>query len=143
MMLAALSPQGSSPSTMLTVAKRPLNATSGTFQPINSQTQLVSELLEDRIVVPGMTQLDGTYIILVAIPKAAAIAPATSQVSSESEMTLASTTKRDTIQEEKEALYLVNYLKRRGLDPAEVAVAMDKYINKNSKSVMTSNASVA
>lgn len=68
-MLAALKPAGSSPSTMLTVAKRALNATSGQFQPINPGVQLVRELPEDRIQVPGMDQLDGQYIILVGEPK--------------------------------------------------------------------------
>jgi hypothetical protein len=69
-MLVALSSQGSSPSTMLTVAKRPLNATSGQFMPLNSASQIVRELPEDRIQVPGMTQVDGQYIILVTQPKA-------------------------------------------------------------------------
>jgi len=65
-MLAALKPMGSSPSTMLTIAKRALNATSGQFLPVSPDTQVVSELPEDRILLPGMTQSDGQYIILVA-----------------------------------------------------------------------------
>jgi hypothetical protein len=68
-MLAALKPMGSSPSTMLTVAKRALNATSGQFMPLMADSQVVRELPEDRIQIPGMTQLDGQYIILVADPK--------------------------------------------------------------------------
>jgi hypothetical protein len=69
MMLANLKPAGSSPTTMLTVAKRLLNATSGQFQPINANAQVVHELKEDRILVPGLTQLDGQYIILVTALK--------------------------------------------------------------------------
>lgn len=51
---------------MLTVAKRALNATTGQFQAVNNQ--LVKELSEDRIVVKGLTQLDGQYIVLVTAP---------------------------------------------------------------------------
>lgn len=69
MMLANLKPAGSSPTTMLTVAKRPLNATSGQFQPINADSQTVHELKEDRILVPGLMQLVGQYIILVTAPR--------------------------------------------------------------------------
>lgn len=65
-MLAAMKPAGSSPSTMLTLAKRALNGTSGQFMPLNASTQVVRELPEDRILIPGMTQLDGQYIILVS-----------------------------------------------------------------------------
>lgn len=68
-MLVAMKPAGSSPSTMLTVAKRALNATSGQFLPVNPDAQQVRELPEDRISIPGMTQLDGQYIILVTEPK--------------------------------------------------------------------------
>lgn len=69
-MLVALKPEGSSPSTMLVVAKRALNATSGQFMPIRPDTQVVRELPEDRILIPRATQLDGQYIILVtAEPK--------------------------------------------------------------------------
>lgn len=62
-------PNGASPTTMLTVAKRALNATSGQFMPINEASQVVNDLGEDRIAVPGMTQLDGQYVILVTPPK--------------------------------------------------------------------------
>jgi len=65
-----MKPSGSSPSTMLTVAKRALNATSGQFLPLNPGVQVVRELPEDRIQVPGMDQLDGQYVILVGEPKA-------------------------------------------------------------------------
>jgi hypothetical protein len=68
-MLVAMRPAGSSPSTMLTVAKRALNATSGQFLPVNAAVQVVKELPEDRIHIPAMTQLDGQYIILVTDPK--------------------------------------------------------------------------
>jgi hypothetical protein len=70
-MLAALRPAGSSPSTMLTVAKRALNATSGQFMPFNPDLQVVRELPEDRIQIQNVTRLDGQYIILVTQPKAA------------------------------------------------------------------------
>jgi len=50
-MLTVLRPGGSSPSTMLTVAKRALNATSGQFMPFNSDLQTVRELPEDRIQI--------------------------------------------------------------------------------------------
>lgn len=56
---------------MLTVAKRAANSTSGMFMPLNQDTQEVRELPEDRIVLPGMTQLDGQYVILVTQPRAA------------------------------------------------------------------------
>ena len=69
-MLATLKPQGSSPSTMLTVAKRAAGATTGMFMPLAQNTQVVRELPEDRIVLSGMTQLDGQYVILVTQPKA-------------------------------------------------------------------------
>ena len=64
-MLVALRPAGSSPSTMLTVAKRAVNASSDPFMPVNKDAQVVRELPEDRIQLPGMMQLDGQYIILV------------------------------------------------------------------------------
>lgn len=69
MMLVAMKPAGSSPSTMLTFAKWALNATSGQFMPVNAGVQVVKELPEDRIHVPAMSQLDGQYIILVTDPK--------------------------------------------------------------------------
>jgi len=69
-MLVALRPAGSSPSTMLTVAKRAVNASSGQFTPVNEDAQYVRELPEDRIQLPAMMQLDGQYIILVTNPKA-------------------------------------------------------------------------
>ncbi|TVY71549.1 hypothetical protein LSUE1_G006174 [Lachnellula suecica] len=64
-MLVAMKPAGSSPTTMLTVAKRALNGTSGQFMPIDAARQKVLELPDDRIEVSGMTQLDGQYVILV------------------------------------------------------------------------------
>lgn len=70
-MLVALRPGGSSPTTMLTVAKRAVNATSGQFMPVNKDGQFVRELPEDRIQLPGVTQLDGQYIILITNPQAA------------------------------------------------------------------------
>ncbi|KAF4633781.1 hypothetical protein G7Y89_g4330 [Cudoniella acicularis] len=69
-MLVALRPAGSSPSTMLTVAKRAVNASSGQFTPVNKDAQFVRELPEDRIQLPGIMQLDGQYVILVTNPKA-------------------------------------------------------------------------
>ena len=69
-MLTALRPAGSSPSTMLTVAKRALNATSGQFMPFNPDLQTVRELPEDRIQIQNVNRLDGQYIILVTQPKA-------------------------------------------------------------------------
>jgi hypothetical protein len=38
--------------------------------PLIASSQVVRELPEDRIQIPGMTQLDGQYIILVTNPKA-------------------------------------------------------------------------
>ncbi|KAH7319277.1 hypothetical protein BKA65DRAFT_98212 [Rhexocercosporidium sp. MPI-PUGE-AT-0058] len=70
MMLAAMRPDGSSPSTMLTVGRRALNATSGQFLPFNGDVQFVRELPEDKVVVPQVYQLDGQYILLVTQPKA-------------------------------------------------------------------------
>lgn len=67
-MLAAMRPMGASPSTMLTVAKRPLNATSGQFMPFNTDAQTVRELPEDRIQIQNVNRLDGQYIILVTTP---------------------------------------------------------------------------
>jgi hypothetical protein len=64
----AMHPNGSSPSTMLTVYKRALNATSGEFLPINDVQQVVRELPEDRIMVP-ITQMDGKYTVLVTQAK--------------------------------------------------------------------------
>jgi hypothetical protein len=51
------------------VYKRPLNATSGQFLPINAAQQVVRELPEDRIMVP-ITQMDGRYTVLVTQAKA-------------------------------------------------------------------------
>jgi len=68
-MLAAMRPMGASPSTMLTVAKRALNATSGQFMPFNTDAQTVRELPEDRIQIQNVNRLDGQYIILVTTPK--------------------------------------------------------------------------
>lgn len=68
-MLQAMRPYGFSPSTMLTVYKRPLNATSGQFLPLLADNQVVRELPEDRIEISKMTQLDGVYVILVTAPK--------------------------------------------------------------------------
>jgi hypothetical protein len=53
---------------MLMVYKRPLNATSGGFLPVNADQQVVRELPEDRIMVP-LTQLDGRYTVLVTQAK--------------------------------------------------------------------------
>ncbi|CZS99040.1 uncharacterized protein RAG0_07538 [Rhynchosporium agropyri] len=69
MMLAAMKPDGSSPSTMLMVARRPLNATSGTFLPFNQDSQYVRELPQDKVVLPQVSQLDGQYVLLVTQPK--------------------------------------------------------------------------
>lgn len=137
MMLAALRPQGSSPTTMLTVAKRPLNATSGTFMPINSEIQAVSELLEDRIVVPRMTRLDGQYVILVTAPKDASSTVAVT--SPGAQMVPGSMVKRGATPEDAEARYILNYLANRGLDASDVAAAMTAYISTASKSMQTSD----
>jgi hypothetical protein len=66
--LAAKRPNGSSPSTMLMVGRRALNATSGTFLPFNEGQQVVNELPEDRIYVSGVTQLDGQYLMMIIPP---------------------------------------------------------------------------
>lgn len=68
-MLAAALPGGSSPTTMLTLARRPLNATSGEFLPFMEENQFVHELSEDRILITGVTQFDGQWLILVTPPK--------------------------------------------------------------------------
>lgn len=68
-MLVAMRPQQSSPSTMLTVAKRGLNSGNQPFVPINPNIQSVRELPEDRILLPQMSQLDGEYVILVTPAK--------------------------------------------------------------------------
>jgi len=68
-MLVALKLAGSSPSTMLVVAKRSLNTSSEQFVPVNADAQVVRELPEDRILVPGVSQLDGQYVILITDPK--------------------------------------------------------------------------
>lgn len=67
-LLADNVPTGFSPTTMLVVAKRPLNATSGQFQTISASQQKVLELPEDRITVSGLTQLDGQYLVLIVQP---------------------------------------------------------------------------
>lgn len=53
---------------MLQVGRRPLNATSGTFLSFNADKQIVRELPEDRIMVKGVTDLDGQYIMMVTPP---------------------------------------------------------------------------
>jgi len=67
-MLAQMRPNGASPSTMLVVGRRALNATSGTFLPFNPGQQEVRELPEDRIVVRGVKDLDGQYLMMVTQP---------------------------------------------------------------------------
>ena len=68
-MLVAQRPGGSSPTTMLTVAKRPLNASAATvFQLIDPKTLSVRELFEDRIVVSNIRQVDGQYVVLITPP---------------------------------------------------------------------------
>lgn len=67
-MLARLRPNGASPSTMLQVGRRALNATSGTFLPFMPGQQEVRELPEDRIVVRGVKDLDGQYLMMVTQP---------------------------------------------------------------------------
>lgn len=68
-MLARLRPGGASPSAMLVVGRRALNATSGTFLPFNDGQQEVRELPEDRIIVRGVKDLDGQYLMMVTQPK--------------------------------------------------------------------------
>jgi len=68
MMLAQQRPYGASPTTMLQVGRRPLNATSGTFLPFNPGGQIVRELPEDRIMVTGVKDLDGQYIMMITPP---------------------------------------------------------------------------
>lgn len=72
-MLVALKPAGSSPSTMLVVAKRSLNTSSEQFVPVNADAQVVRELPDDRILVPGVSQLDGQYVILITDPKSVGV----------------------------------------------------------------------
>ena len=68
-MLAQLRPGGSSPTTMLAVAHRPLNASAATvYQVVDRASQQVHELSEDRIVVSNMRQVDGQYVVLVTPP---------------------------------------------------------------------------
>jgi hypothetical protein len=67
-MLVAMRPQGLSPSTMLTVGRRALNVTSGTFSPFNEDKHVVRGLPEGRILVSGI-KLDGQYIIIATPPK--------------------------------------------------------------------------
>lgn len=69
LMLLALRPGGSSPTTMLTVARRPLRAPASTvYKMIDSANQKVVELTEDRVVVTNITQVDGEYVLLVTRP---------------------------------------------------------------------------
>lgn len=68
-MLTAALPNGSSPTTMLVLARRPLNATSGEFLPFMEDSQVVHEINEDRIVITGLTQFDGQWLILITPPK--------------------------------------------------------------------------
>ncbi len=69
LMLLALRPGGSSPTTMLTVARRPLHAPASTvYKMLDSANQKVVELSEDRIVVTNIAQVDGEYVLLVTPP---------------------------------------------------------------------------
>ncbi|KAG7291190.1 hypothetical protein NEMBOFW57_001202 [Staphylotrichum longicolle] len=69
LMLAALRPGGSSPTTMLAVARRPLHAPASTvYEMIDPANQEVLELTEDRIVVTNITKVDGQYVVLVTPP---------------------------------------------------------------------------
>lgn len=62
-------PGGLSLSTVFTVAKRPLNSSaSAVFQPIQSARLSVEELLEGRIVVSNIRQVDGQYVVLRTSP---------------------------------------------------------------------------
>ncbi|KAF4635015.1 hypothetical protein G7Y89_g3081 [Cudoniella acicularis] len=70
-MLMALQPAGSTTLPMLSVGKRALNATSGQFLPMNANAQVDSELNQDRIEVPNVTQLNGQYLLLVTKPAGA------------------------------------------------------------------------
>lgn len=69
MMLVQKRPYGASPTMQLQVGRRPLNATSGTFLPFNPGSQVVRELPEDRIMVTGVTDLDGQYIMMITSPR--------------------------------------------------------------------------
>ena len=69
LMLLALRPGGSSPTAMLTVARRPLRAPASTvYKMIDFANQKVIELTEDRVVVTNITQVDGEYVLLVTGP---------------------------------------------------------------------------
>ena len=68
-MLVQQRPYGASPTMMLQVGRRALNATSGTFLPFNPTAQLVRELPEDRIMVTGVKDLDGQYIMMITPPR--------------------------------------------------------------------------
>ncbi|KAF2475301.1 uncharacterized protein BDR25DRAFT_382231 [Lindgomyces ingoldianus] len=63
-MLAAKTGNATNAQQWLTVAKRSLNATSEKFTPLAPASQ-VRFTSGDRIVVPGFTQLDGQYVVLV------------------------------------------------------------------------------
>ncbi|KAK3940117.1 hypothetical protein QBC46DRAFT_354389 [Diplogelasinospora grovesii] len=81
-MLVQKRPGGSSPSTMLVVAKRALNAkTTDKFQVMPMNTQAVNELPEDRITVRDVKQVDGEYILLITPPAGVANSPQTIQQS--------------------------------------------------------------
>ncbi|KAL8412762.1 hypothetical protein RB596_009357 [Gaeumannomyces avenae] len=68
-MLMAFQPGPSSPADMLTVAKRPLNASATTvFQQVSPKYRFVSGLPEDRIVISNIEQVDGQYVVLVTPP---------------------------------------------------------------------------
>ncbi|PVH98882.1 hypothetical protein DM02DRAFT_508143, partial [Periconia macrospinosa] len=64
-MLAAKTAGGVYAEERLSVARRSLNATSEWFMPLSRQSQdlLISE---DRIKVPGLTNLDGQYVVLIS-----------------------------------------------------------------------------
>lgn len=66
MMLASQAPNAAaSPAEKLTVAKKSFNDTSGKFVPLDSDIQAFSKMQDDRIVVSGLNQFDGQYVILV------------------------------------------------------------------------------
>ncbi|OCK78723.1 hypothetical protein K432DRAFT_301395 [Lepidopterella palustris CBS 459.81] len=53
------------PTDQLLVAKRPLEDTTGQFVPLIPENQEVINAPEDRIRVPGITDIDGQYVVLV------------------------------------------------------------------------------
>lgn len=55
----------SSPSTIPTIGRRALIATSGIFLPFSRDVQSVRQLPVDRIVVAGVEMLDGQFVVLV------------------------------------------------------------------------------